>query len=76
MAGEWISCDEYLPKIGKCVIAYDPDLYCETAEGFTGAESNAGEWWGDHWRVAGGDANVTYWMPFPRSPTGVRSNGR
>ena len=71
MAGKWISCDDYLPQVGKCVIAFDPEVWRETAGGFFGgADSNAGEWWGDGWRVAGHPANVTHWMPFPYPPTG------
>jgi hypothetical protein len=68
MAGEWISCSDCLPEIGKCVIAFDPDLWRVTGQGFHGAELNVGEWWGDHWMVAGGEANVTHWMPFPKKP--------
>jgi hypothetical protein len=70
MAGKWIPCDERLPEIGKCVIAFDPELWCECGEGFNGAGSNGGEWWGDRWIVSGGTANVTHWMPFPSPPTG------
>ena len=75
MAGKWISCDDYLPEIGKCVIAFDPELWRETCAGewwSGGADCNAGEWWGDGWRVAGGRANVTHWMPFPNRPNGGR----
>jgi hypothetical protein len=76
MAGEWISVDDYLPEIGKCVIAFDPELSRESAKGFFyGADHNVGEFWGGQWRVAGGPANVTHWMPFPQSPKGG-ANGR
>lgn len=71
MAGEWISCDDYLPQVGKCVIAFDPELWAEYGEGFSGSDRNAGEWWGDGWSVAGQPANVTHWMPFPHPPAGV-----
>jgi hypothetical protein len=73
MASEWISCDDYLPEIGKCVIAFDPVMWTENGEGFLGADCNVGEWWGDEWRVAGGAANVTHWMPFPNLPAGGRN---
>jgi hypothetical protein len=71
MAGEWIACEDYLPQVGKCVIAFDPEVWRETGSCMSGADSNAGEWWGnDGWRVAGQPANVTHWMPFPHPPTG------
>lgn len=70
MSCEWISVDDYLPEIGKCVIAYDPDLWSKSSSGmFAGADNNVGEWYGFYWRVAGSPANVTHWMPFPPSPT-------
>ena len=68
MTGEWISVEDYLPEIGKCVIAFDPELWTEIGRGFEGAGQNAGEWWGDYWRIEGGEANVTHWMPFPKPP--------
>jgi len=69
MTGEWISVEDYLPEIGKCVIAFDPELWTESGSGvYLSAGNNAGEWWGDCWRIEGGEANVTHWMPFPKPP--------
>ena len=69
MTGEWILVDDYLPEIGKCVIAFDNDLWTIGGGGSgCDAGNNAGEWWGDCWRIAGSEANVTHWMPFPDRP--------
>ena len=69
MAGNWISVDDYLPEVGKCVIVFS-DVWQDRGYMLEGASNNAGEWWGTHWRVGGGHALVTHWMPFPDPPKG------
>ena len=70
MAKEWIAVSDYLPEVGKSVIAFDPNLWCEKATSFLDdASNNAGYWTGACWVVGGGEANVTHWMPFPAKPT-------
>lgn len=70
MSREWILASDYLPEIGKSVIAFDPDMWSENATSFCdGPENNGGYWTGEVWMVGGGEANVTHWMPFPKKPT-------
>ena len=65
MNGKWISVFDHLPEIGKCVIAYDPELWQLNGHG----TDNVGVRFPDgDWCVGGSCATPTHWMPFPDRP--------
>ena len=63
---EWISVEDRLPEIGRCVIAYNALAKCAAEAMYKGE----GMFLQFRWPARLQDHEITHWMPLPEPPKG------